>query len=965
MSDRRVRVILEAIAGPFVQGMREGEAAAKKAADATETIGAKSKVTAAQFSTLGNTAGVAGLAIGAGLAFGVKSFADFDQAMSAVRAALPDATDKMDALRQLAIQLGADTQFSATEAAQGITELGKAGVSAGDILGGGLKGALDLAAAGQLGVADASEIAATALTQFGLSGRDVSHVADLYAAAAGKAQGSVKDISEAMKFVGPVAKSMGLSIEETTGVIGEFAHAGIIGEQAGTGLRGVLLSLVAPSVTAKDTLHEYGVVLYDSQGKVKSLAGIAEELRTKLGGLDAATRNQALGQIFGNAQITAGITLMEGGGAAVTDWTDKVNDSGFAAKQAATLTDNWRGDIERLGGSLDSVFVKNGSTVNAALRSITKNAESAVNAFGNMPAGLQATVFGLAGLTTAALLAAFVGAKVFSTYTEVSAALNAVALSSPRAAAGLTAVGTATRLLIPVGLVVGIAAVSLGIRDMIEASTVADVKVKDLASSLHELSGGGELTGGIADLFREQGAKISIFGRQIGQQKEQYVSAGEAAQRFAEMTKNSLSSGFWADIKHGFGEGGAGAGSFNKTIKELDGGLAQLVQDGHADEAAAALQALTKNLSPEEVTKVTERLTGYNTALAATSGASSDAAGASGDAAAGMDQIQQAADDAAKANEDLVKSLQNLGSTVLAQRDAMRGLEASIDSATAAAKENGKTSINNGKALEINTAKGRANQAALDAIADSTAKATAQTYQLTGSADKAAAVTDKGRKAFIASAVQMGLGTVAAGKLADQLGLIPDNVRSDIALSGVDQARAKAQGLGADLASLHDKTVYIKTVWSAIYTSQAAKNQAEMQNKWSGGPVSFNGGGPTGPGGVFEPKGVVHGGEFVHTQRQLSKPGMLGFHSDLWRTDDLDQAYARYKMRGFAGGGPVGMGNGSLQTVRVVLPQQAPTRSNRRGVDVNVSGFTSREMIQEVVRGVMSEIRFSDALIPG
>ena len=96
----------------------------------------------------------------------------------------------MESLRQLAITLGKDTQFSATEAAQGVTELAKAGVEAGDIMGGGLKGALDLAAAGQLDVAEAAETAATAMTMFKLSGKDVPHIADLLAAGADRWRGA-------------------------------------------------------------------------------------------------------------------------------------------------------------------------------------------------------------------------------------------------------------------------------------------------------------------------------------------------------------------------------------------------------------------------------------------------------------------------------------------------------------------------------------------------------------------------------------------------------------------------------------------------------------------------------------------------------------------------------------------------------------------------------------------------------
>ena len=143
--------------------------------------------------------------------------------MSNVQAATHETAANMDLLRTAAIKWGQQTKFSATEAAGAIEEMAKAGVSTNDILSGGLEGALNLAAAGSLEVADAAEIAASALVQFGMSGKDIPHVADLLAAGAGKAQGSVQDLGYALKYAGVPAASLGVSIEETTGVLAEFA----------------------------------------------------------------------------------------------------------------------------------------------------------------------------------------------------------------------------------------------------------------------------------------------------------------------------------------------------------------------------------------------------------------------------------------------------------------------------------------------------------------------------------------------------------------------------------------------------------------------------------------------------------------------------------------------------------------------------------------------------------------------
>jgi TP901 family phage tail tape measure protein len=216
--------------------------------------------------------------------------------------------------------------FSATEAAGAIENLAKAGVSTKDILGGGLKGALNLAAAGQLAVGDAAEIAATAMTQFGLSGKEVPHIADLLAAAAGKAQGEVSDVAMALKQGGLVASQFGLSIEETTGTLAAFASAGLIGSDAGTSFKTMLLALANPSAKAASTLSDLGIAAYDTKGNFVGIAPLAEQLKDKLSKLTPAQRDAALATIFGSDAIRAANVLYQNGAKGITDWTSKVND---------------------------------------------------------------------------------------------------------------------------------------------------------------------------------------------------------------------------------------------------------------------------------------------------------------------------------------------------------------------------------------------------------------------------------------------------------------------------------------------------------------------------------------------------------------------------------------------------------------------------------------------------------------
>jgi TP901 family phage tail tape measure protein len=344
-------------------------------------------------------------AVGLGLAYAGYRGMEFDSAMSQVQAATMETAGNMDRLRDAATEAGARTQYSSVEAAQGITELAKAGVQTTDIINGGLNGALDLAAAGQMEVADAAEIGATALNVFNLEGDQMSHVADLLAAGAGKAQGSVHDLGMALNQSALVAAQTGLSIEDTTGALAAFASQGLIGSDAGTSFRSMLLHLQNPSNESADIMERLGIALYDTNGEFVGLQNLAGQLQTRLSGLTQAQRDQAMAQIFGSDAVRAANVLYEQGAEGIADWTAKVNDAGYAQEQATRLTDNLRGDLERLGGAFDSVVTTIGGAGQGALRELVQLLTAvvsgvgwAVEAFSDLPGPVQATVTVLGAL---------------------------------------------------------------------------------------------------------------------------------------------------------------------------------------------------------------------------------------------------------------------------------------------------------------------------------------------------------------------------------------------------------------------------------------------------------------------------------------------------------------------------------------------------------------------------------------
>jgi TP901 family phage tail tape measure protein len=379
---RTIGVKLTADTSGYISGLARASAATK---DFTGQMDQASK--AGKLDRVADQAtrfGIVGVA-----AFGlvVKAAADFDKQMSAVSAATHASSGDMDKLRAAALQAGKDTQYSATEAAKGITELSKAGVSTADVLGGGLKGALSLAAAGQLSVGEAAETAASAMTQFKLSGNQVPHVADLLAAAAGKAQGSVHDMGFALNQAGLVASQTGLSIEDTTGTLAAFASAGLIGSDAGTSFKTMLLAIQNPSAKTAELMKELGISAYDAQGQFIGISKFAGVLQEKLKNLSPQMRAQAMAQIFGNDAVRAANILYTQGQSGIDGWVNKVNDAGYASETAAKLTDNLAGDVERLKGSLETMAIESGSGANGGLRILTKGLNALVDQFGLSAAG--------------------------------------------------------------------------------------------------------------------------------------------------------------------------------------------------------------------------------------------------------------------------------------------------------------------------------------------------------------------------------------------------------------------------------------------------------------------------------------------------------------------------------------------------------------------------------------------------
>jgi TP901 family phage tail tape measure protein len=313
-------------------------------------------------------AGVAALA--AGFTGAVTAAAGFEKQMSAISAVSGATSSELQQLSTLALDLGKNTSFSASEAAVGIEELVKAGVSIGDIMGGAAAASLDLAAAGAVGVGDAAEIASNAMNVFGLKGSDMAHVADVIAGAANASAISVNDYKFSLAAAGAVAATVGIGFDDLSTAIAVMGNAGIKGSDAGTSLKTMLLNLQPGTKKQAELFRELGIVTADganqfftAEGKAKSLAEISGVLQSALAGMTEQQKLATLETLFGSDAIRAAAVLAKGGAEGFNEVAaamGKVTAQAVAAERLNNLAGAWeqlKGSLETLAITLGIVFL--------------------------------------------------------------------------------------------------------------------------------------------------------------------------------------------------------------------------------------------------------------------------------------------------------------------------------------------------------------------------------------------------------------------------------------------------------------------------------------------------------------------------------------------------------------------------------------------------------------------------------
>jgi len=380
----------------------------------------------------------AGAALGAFVSLGsaVRIIADFESSISRLGAVSRATGSELKSLRDIAKELGSTTEFSASQAADGLNFLAMAGFNAAEAMAA-IPAVLDLATASQMGLAEAADTASNIMSGFGISANNAAQVADVLAAASTRANTTVGQLGSAMSTVAPIAKALDISLSDTAAAIGVLSDAGIQGERAGTALRGVLASLAGPTSEAEKVLKGLGLTLSDVDPAANDLSVVMARLG------DAGLSTADAMTLFGREAASGALVLIDGANR-VGEFGDELDRVDGAAKtMAATMRDNLGGDLKGVISAAEGLAIALGDAgLTAVIRAVVQSITGLVR--GLTAVAENAKILGVVILTLAA--------------TQIPALVTGfVALT-----AGMTATGIATTIFTSIVTAARIALIALG-----------------------------------------------------------------------------------------------------------------------------------------------------------------------------------------------------------------------------------------------------------------------------------------------------------------------------------------------------------------------------------------------------------------------------------------------------------------------------------------------------------------------
>ena len=377
----------------------------------------------------------------AGFGAAIKTGADFEQQMARVGAIAESSKGELKAMSDQAVDLGAKTSKSAGEVAQGMEELAALGFSAKEIMKA-MPSVISASEASGADMAETATIMASSLNAFGLEAKDSGHVADLLAMAANKSAADISYMGDALKYAGPPAKALNVSLEDTSAAIGIMSDAGLEGSQAGTALRASFIRLAKPTKQSQKAMDAMGISLTNSKGEFVGMPGLIKQFQDGMKGMTKEQKLANVAQIVGTESASGFLTLIDAGPDKIGKFSKSLKDSNGASKTAADrMKDNLKGSLEQLGGAFESLAIIIAKIMAPSLRSLAEYVTALVEKFNKTPDSIKIVLIVLAALAAAIGPLLIVMGALAASWGAIAAATGIALGPIALVAAGLAGLG--------------------------------------------------------------------------------------------------------------------------------------------------------------------------------------------------------------------------------------------------------------------------------------------------------------------------------------------------------------------------------------------------------------------------------------------------------------------------------------------------------------------------------------------
>lgn len=410
-------------------------------------LGAGAASTAKGMSVLNTAAAATGVAVVAAVGASVKAAANFEQSMAKVKA-ISGATDgEFKQLTDTAKYLGETTQFSASQAADGLAFLSLAGFKAQDSINA-MPAVLNLAAAGAIDLGTAADISSNIMTGFGIAAKDTGVAADILTKTFTTANTDMNQLGMAMKYVAPVANALGWEMTDAATAVAKMSDAGIQGSQAGTSLRAMLLSLANPTGQTEKAFEKLGISVVNANGQFKPLPELIAHISSKMEGMTDAQKTVTAAQLVGTEASAGFLALIKQGAPALQDYKTSLEESGGTAERVAKIQqDTLMGAWTQLQSAAEGLAINIGTAMIPAFRALVETFTGVLSGLNSINPAFMAGGLAAAGFAATALLVVNNIGKV----TNAMKLLGASLLTNPATAwiAGISlAVGALTAILV-------------------------------------------------------------------------------------------------------------------------------------------------------------------------------------------------------------------------------------------------------------------------------------------------------------------------------------------------------------------------------------------------------------------------------------------------------------------------------------------------------------------------------------